>query len=144
MNKKKIKTRLWLTLLLSMPLSLFSQNAAHVSFVNAGKMYVADQSTTGIYILGVKRTPYKESSNQIFERSNNSDIQSPFAGERPIFRAVDPDDEGDVFNQNPGGIDDPGNVNDNNTPVSDGLLFLIGFSIIYAILRRRIATTQIK
>ena len=49
---RKFKAKLWLSLLLLSPLSMHSQDASKVSFVNSGKMYVGNQATTGIYILG--------------------------------------------------------------------------------------------
>ena len=48
----------------------------------------------------------------------------------PVLRAGDLDDKGDDI-PNTGGTDDTGNVNDNNTPVREGVLFIVLVAFAY-------------
>jgi len=51
------------------------------------------------------------------------------------LKVVDPNDTGDGIVSG-GGTDDTANVNDNNTPVSDGIWILILVSVVYGIIRK--------
>ena len=78
--------------------------------------------------------------------SLNETYNTPFSSDngsinRPL-KVVDPNDTGDDFN-NPGGINDTGNVNDNNVAIADGTWILVLASVIYGIIKRNKKTRDV-
>lgn len=69
---------------------------------------------------------------------NSNGAYTPFSSgsNRPILKAIDPGDIGDDIDKT-NGTDPEANVNDNNTPVSDGTLllmfFLTGYIVVFTL-----------
>ena len=61
-------------------------------------------------------------------------IYKPFTNNnRPMLRAIDPDDDGDPFGGT-GGNDGKENLNDNNIPVRDGVWLSMLAALAYAVI----------